>query len=128
MAADGGCERNVGHGVNEVYRNVGHGVNEVYRAWGALKRVLSNRESSMNAKKCLHEGVTVPTAFYGAEAWGFLTLMVRVRNEEVRRSAGIKCWQVCRVDRSIETLSIRGETCSSRLARWLLIAGTVYVI
>ena len=24
----------------------------------------------MNVKKCLHEGVIVPTALYGTEAWG----------------------------------------------------------
>ena len=32
MAADGGCERDVVHGMNEGYR-----------AWGGLKSVLSNR-------------------------------------------------------------------------------------
>ena len=59
VAADGGCERDV------VYR-----MNEGYRAWGALKSVLSNRGLGIKAKKCLYEGVTVPTALYGAEAWG----------------------------------------------------------
>ena len=59
MAADGGCERNV------VQR-----MNEGCRAWGALKSVLSNRGLGIKAKKCLYEGVIVPTAFYGAEAWG----------------------------------------------------------
>ena len=48
VAADGGCERDV------VQR-----MNEVYRAWGALKSVLSNRGSGINAKKCLYEGVKV---------------------------------------------------------------------
>ena len=59
MAADGGCERDVVHRMNEVYR-----------AWGALKSFLSNRGLGIMAKKCLYEGVTVPTALYGAEAWG----------------------------------------------------------
>ena len=58
MAADGGCERD---GV--------HRMNEGYRAFGALKNVLSNRGLRINAKKCLYEGVIVPTALYGAEAW-----------------------------------------------------------
>ena len=59
----------------------------------------------MKAKKCQHEGVIVPTALYGAEAWGMrsaerrtvnilevkclrslvgVSRMDRVRNEEVR--------------------------------------------
>ena len=46
-------------------------MNEGYRAWGALKNVLSNRGLGIKAKnKCLYEGVIVPTALYGAEAWG----------------------------------------------------------
>ena len=40
VAADGGCERDVVHRMNEVYR-----------AWGALKSVLSNRGLGMKAKK-----------------------------------------------------------------------------
>ena len=59
MAADGGCESNVVHIMNEGYR-----------AWGALNSVLSNRGMGIKAKKCLYEGVIVPTALYGAEAWG----------------------------------------------------------
>ena len=51
-------------------RDVIHRMNEGYRAWGALKSVLSNRELSIKSKKCLCEGVTVPTALYGAEALG----------------------------------------------------------
>ena len=57
VAADGGCERDVLHRMNEGYR-----------AWGALKSVLSNRGLGIKAKKCLYEGVIVPTALYGAEA------------------------------------------------------------
>ena len=60
MVADGGCERDVVHRMNEVYR-----------AWGALKSVLNNRRLGITAKKCLYEGVIiVPMALYGAEAWG----------------------------------------------------------
>ena len=45
-------------------------MNEGYRAWGALKSILSNRGLGIKAKKCLYEGVIVPTTLYGAEAWG----------------------------------------------------------
>ena len=65
----------------------------------------------IKAKKCLYDGVIVPTALYGAEAWGMrsperrkvnvlemkclrslvgVSRMDRVRNEEVRRRAGIE--------------------------------------
>ena len=37
---------------------------------GALKSVLSNRGLGIKAKKCLYEGVIVPTALSGAEALG----------------------------------------------------------
>ena len=57
VAADGRCDRDVVHKMN-----VG------YRVWGELKSVLSNRELGIQAKKCLYEGVIVPTALYGAEA------------------------------------------------------------
>ena len=59
VTAHGGCERDVVHRMNEAYR-----------AWGAIKSVLSNRALGINAKKCICEGVIVPTALYGAEAWG----------------------------------------------------------
>ena len=55
VAADGGCERDVVHEMNEGYR-----------ACGALKSVLSNRGLVIKAKNCLYEGVFVPTALYGA--------------------------------------------------------------
>ena len=57
MAADGGCERDVVHRMNEGYR-----------AWEALKSVLGNRGLGIKAKKCLYQVVSVPTALYGAEA------------------------------------------------------------
>ena len=59
VAADRGCERDVVHRINEGYR-----------AWGARKSVLSNRGLGIKAKKCQYEGVIIPTALYGAEAWG----------------------------------------------------------
>ena len=51
VAAGGGCEMDVVHRMNEGYR-----------ACGALKSVLSNRLLGIKAKKCLYEGVIVPTA------------------------------------------------------------------
>ena len=59
VAADGGCDRDVVHRMNEGYR-----------AWGELKSVLSNRGLGIKAKKCLYEGVIVPMAFHRAAAWG----------------------------------------------------------
>ena len=44
VAADGGCERDVVHRMNEGYR-----------AWGALKSVLNNIRLRIMAKKCLYE-------------------------------------------------------------------------
>ena len=103
VAADGGCERNVAHRMNEGYR-----------AWVVLKSVLSNRGLGMKAKQCLFEGVIVSTALYGAEAWGMrnaerrevnvlemkclrslvgVSRMDRVTNKEVRRRAGI-VWEL----------------------------------
>ena len=35
-----------------------------------MKSVLSNRRLGIKPKKCLYEGVIVPTTLYGAEAWG----------------------------------------------------------
>ena len=100
VAADGGCERDAVHRMNEGYR-----------AWVALKSVMSNRGLGIKAKKCLYEGVIAPTALYGADAWGMRSVERRkvnvlemnclrslvvvsrmdiVRNEEVRRRAGIE--------------------------------------
>ena len=94
-------------------------MNEGYRAWGVLKSFLSNRGLGIKAKKCLYEGVIVPTALYGAEACGMrsaerrkvnvlekkclrslvgVSRMDRVRNEEVRRRAGIEIELASRAD------------------------------
>ena len=61
MAGDGGCEMDV------VYI-----MNEGYKAWGSQKNVQSNRGLGIMAKKCLlyERVIIVPTASYGAEAWG----------------------------------------------------------
>ena len=110
MAADGGCEKDVVHKIHEGYR-----------AWGELKSVLSNRGLGINAKKCLYEGVIVPTALYGAEAWGMrsaertvnvlemkclrslvgVSRMDRVRNEEMRRRVGIQRELLSRADQRV---------------------------
>ena len=89
----------------------------IEQAWGALRSVLSNRGMEINSKKCLHEGVIVPTALYGAEAWGMRNAERRkvnvlemkclrslvgchqpVGNEEVRRRAGIERELASRAD------------------------------
>ena len=59
MAADGGCKRDVVHRANDGFRS-----------WWAPKSVLRNRGLGTKAKKCLYEGVILPTALYGAEACG----------------------------------------------------------
>ena len=58
VEAEGGCE-------SEVVRRM----NEGYRAWRELKSVQSNRGLEIETKKCLYDGVIVPTALDGAEAW-----------------------------------------------------------
>ena len=57
VAANGECERDVVHRINEEYR-----------ARGVLKRLLSN--SGLGIKKCIYEGVILPMALYRAEACG----------------------------------------------------------
>ena len=86
-------------------------MNEGYRAREALNTVLSNRGLGIKAQKSLHDGVIVATALYEAEAWGRRSAernklnvlemkclkslvevlrMVRVRNQELHRRAGIE--------------------------------------
>ena len=112
VIADGGCEMDVVHRMNEGYRE-----------YGELKSVQSNRGLRIKVKKCLYEGVTiVPTVLYGAEAWGMrsaekrkvnglemkclrslvgVSRMDRVRNEEVRRRAGIERELASRADQRV---------------------------
>ena len=83
--------------------------------------MLSNRGLGIQAKKCLYEEVSVPTALYGAEACGmrsaerrkvFLEMkclrslvgvsrMDRVRNDEVHRRAGIDRELASRADQRV---------------------------
>ena len=100
MAADGRCERDVVHRINDGCR-----------AWGALKSALSNRRLEIKDKKYLYESVIVLTALYGADAWGMrsserrkvnvlemkcfrslvgVSRMNRVTNEEVRMGPAIE--------------------------------------
>ena len=133
VAADGGCETDVVHRTNEGYR-----------AWGALKSVLSNRGLGIKAKKCLYEGVIVPTALYGAKAWGMrsaerrkvnvlemkclrslvgVSRMDRVRNEKVRRRAVIERELASRADqRVLRWLGHVEGMDEYRMARRVLIA------
>ena len=97
-------------------------MNEGYRWWEALKSVLSNRGVGIKAKKCPYKEVIVPTALYGAEAWGMRSAerrkvnvleikclrsfvgvlrMDRVRNEEVRRRAAIEREFASRADQRV---------------------------
>ena len=76
----------------------------------------------IKAKKCLYEGVIVPTALYGAEAWSMrsaerwkvndlemkclrslvgVSRMDRVRNEEVRMRARIEREFASRADQRV---------------------------
>ena len=76
-----------------------------------MKTTKKKQLQFLKAKKGLYELVIVPTALYGAEAWGMrssetrkvnvlqlkclrslvgVSRMDRVRNEEVRRRAGIE--------------------------------------
>ena len=66
VPADRGCEGDVVHRMNE--------------RWGALKGVPSSGGLGIKAKKCLHEGVMVSTAFYGAELWGMRSAERRIEN------------------------------------------------
>ena len=84
--------------------------------------MLSNRGLGIETKKCIYEGVIVPTALYGAEACDMRSVerrkvnvletkfsrslvgvsrMDRVRNEDVRIRAGIENELVRRVDQKV---------------------------
>ena len=103
MAADGGCERDVVHRISDGCRH--------HTSVLSAESVLSNRGIGIKAKKCICEGVIAPIGLYGAQAWGMrsaerrnvivlqmkrlrslvgVSRMDRVRNEEVRRIAGIE--------------------------------------
>ena len=98
----------------------------------------------IKAKKCLYEGVIVPTALYGAEAWGMrsaerrkvnvlemkcmrslvgVSQMDRIKNEEVRRRAGIGRELASRVDQRVLRWFGHVERMhESRLARRVMMA------
>ena len=84
--------------------------------------MLNYRGLGIKAKKCLYEGVIVPTALYGEEACGLrsaerrrvnvvemrclrslvgVSRMVRAKNEEVRMRAGIERELASRVDQRV---------------------------
>ena len=71
-----------------------HRMNEEYRACGALKSVLRNRGFGIKAKKCVYDGVIVPTALCGAEAWGMRSSEGRKVNihEKVFEKFGWSVW------------------------------------
>ena len=54
VAVDGGCERDMVHRMNE----------------GCAEKCPEHRGLGAKAKKCLYEGVIVPTVLNGAESWG----------------------------------------------------------
>ena len=83
---------------------------------------MSTRGLWIKVKKCLYEGLIVPTALYGAEAWSMrsaekrkvnvleikclkslvgVSRMDRVRNEDVLRRAGIERELGSRVDQRV---------------------------
>ena len=107
MAADGGCERDLVLKMNEGWYGAWENCAELF---STPKSVMNKRGLWINAKKCVYEGAFVPTALYGPEVWGmsaerrkmnFLEMKClrslvgvsridRVRNEKVRRRAGIE--------------------------------------
>ena len=111
---------------------------------GSAESVLSNRGLGIKAKKCLYEGVIVPTALYGAEAWGMrsserrkvnilemkclrslfgVLRMDRVKNEEVRSRAGIERALASRADQTVLRWFRHVERMDDyRLARRVLMA------
>ena len=46
---------------------------------GTLKRVLNDRGLEIKAKKCLYEGIIVPTALYRAERHGGYEVLREVK-------------------------------------------------
>ena len=106
--------------------------------------MLSNRGLGIKAKKCLYEGVIVPMALFGAEAWGSRSAerrkvnvlemkclrslvgvlrMDRVRNEKVRRRAGIERELASREDQGVSRWFGHVERMDEyRIARRVLMA------
>ena len=97
VAVDGGCERDVVHRMNEGYR-----------AWGSLKSVLSNRGLGTKANNRQYEGVIVPTALYGTEAWGMRSAERRKVN--VLEIKCLRSWLECQ-----EWIELRMKKCAGEL-------------
>ena len=89
---------------------------------GSAEKCPEQLRLGIKAKKCLYEGVIVPTALYGAEAWGMrsserrkvnvlemkwlrslvgVLRMDRIRNEEVCRRAGIEMKLASKADQRV---------------------------
>ena len=52
----------------------------------SAERVLSNRGLGIKVKKCLYEGVIVPMALYGSEAWALRSAeRIKVNVLEMKR-------------------------------------------
>ena len=102
----------------------------------------------IKAKKCLYEEVIAPTALHRAEAWGMrsaerrkvnvlemkclrslvgVSRMDRVRNEEVRRRAGIEMELASRADQRVLGWFGHVERMDEyRMARRVLMAKSVW--
>ena len=64
----------------------------IEHTWGVLKSVLSNSGLGIKAKKCLYEGLIVPMAAYGAEAWG---MSAERRKVNVLEMKCLRIWLEC---------------------------------
>ena len=111
IAADGGVEADVRHRVNEGCKVL-----------GAIKGVMKNRGLGMDVKKVWYEKVIVPTVMYSSELWGMkvserrrlnvfemkclrsmagVSMLDRLRNEEVRERTGVRKELAGRVDMNV---------------------------
>ena len=86
-----------------------------WKAWGALKSVMSKRGLGNKAKKCLYEGVIVPTALYRAEAWGKKSVQRKNVNVLEMKCLGTLVG-VSRMDGIERELASRAD---QRVLRWL---------
>ena len=111
VAANGGVEADVCHRINEGCKLL-----------GAMKGVLKCRSLGADVKKVLYERIVVPTVAYGSELWGLkvgerqklnvfemrclrsmagVSLLDRIRNDEIRRRMGIRVELSKRIDRNV---------------------------
>ena len=103
IAANGGVEADVRHGVNEGCKVL-----------GALKGVMKSRGLGMNVKKVLYEKVVVLTVMYGSESGG-----MKVTERQKLNVFEMKCLRsmtgVSRLDR------VRNEVVSQPVTEWYAI-------